>query len=167
MLNADLPQRFQAPANPYEGMSYGNTMDAYFQAGADKIKNAFSELKSASNPLTPSFSAPFRTAGALADIPMGAAEFLAAPATAAFRHYVSGPEEKYIGIPAGEFEGALQAAGPAKAEGALSMIPRRAPAPVPEINPAVPPQGFGFIAAAHAAAPPSRGYGGAGGRAGG
>jgi hypothetical protein len=141
MLNADLPQRFQAPANPYEGMSYGNTLDAYFQAGADKVKNAFAEIKSASNPLTPSFSAPFRTAGALADIPMGAAQFIAAPATAAFRHYVSGPEEKYVGIPAGEFEGALQAAGPAKASGALSMIPRRAASPVPEINPAVAPRG--------------------------
>src|SRR6201995_714077 len=91
MLNADLPKQFQAPANPYEGMSYGNTLDAYFQAGADKMKNAIADLKSASNPLTPSFSAPFRTAGALASLPVGAAEFIAAPATAAFRYYVSGP----------------------------------------------------------------------------
>jgi hypothetical protein len=141
MLNADLPKQFQAPADPEAGKTYGQTLQDYYQAGADKIKNAFSELKSASNPLTPSFSAPFRTAGALADIPIGAAEAMASPATAAFRHYVSGPEERYIGIPAGEFEGAFQAAGPAKAEGALSMIPRRAPRAPPEINPAVPPQG--------------------------
>lgn len=55
---------------------------------------------------------PFHAAGALYDLASSAVEAAVAPATAAVRHFVTGPQERYTGIPAEQFEQALSVAGP-------------------------------------------------------
>lgn len=117
-----------APRPDHSGDTYGDTLSQYYDAAAGKMREGFKTLYETSDPtvgtgpwvdkdkergLGATLAKPFKTAGALADIGMGALQGTWAPATAAVR-MLSNQEEKYVGIPAEQFEAALLAGAPGK-----------------------------------------------------
>jgi len=113
--------------------TYGQQVKAYWDEGVRKAKEGLGRVMEATDPLKPHMG-PFGTVGGLGEAASGAVSALASPVTA-----VTNPAWEYAtGIPGEKAINALGAGTPVRGAGALNLRPR---APVPEINPAIPPRG--------------------------
>jgi hypothetical protein len=88
---------------PRRPQGYGETLAAFDEEARQQLRRGVSELGESTDPAKRTLTSPFRTAGALADIAGGAYHGAIAPATAAFRSYVSEPLERfsYAHLPVG------------------------------------------------------------------
>lgn len=122
----------QAPERP---QSYLDTWQQFHDEAEARMRHGYEALSPKPHQtIGQSLYRPFEVAGGLYDIGQGAIQRTIAPATAAFRNYASVPVEQATGLPAENFESALQTVGPGNEEkiSPLSVFDRPRPPPTLE-----------------------------------